>query len=93
MIALMFLDCNVLQIRPKRCAKNLNFRCRIKLLKTSTFGIIQLNKISLMSPKSGDNLCAWLFTEAGQMLGRHIRALSRLAGAQIVYLKVEQPVL
>ena len=64
-----------------------------KLLKTSTFGIIQLNKISLMSPKSGDNLCAWLFTEAGQMLGRHIRALSRLAGAQIVYLKVEQPVL
>ena len=28
----------------------------------------------------GDNLCAWLFTEAGLMLGRHIRALSRLVG-------------
>ena len=87
----MFLDCNVLQIRPKRCAKKFNFLCRINLLKTSIFGIITFKKISLMSPKSGDNLCAWLFTEAGQMLGRHIRALSRLVGAQIVYLKVEQP--
>ena len=91
MIALMFLDCNVLQIRLKRCAKNLKNFCRINLLKTSIFGIISFKKISLMSPKSGDNLCAWLFTEAGQMLGRHIRALSRLVGAQIVYLKVEQP--
>ena len=54
-------------------------------------GIISFKKISFISPKSGDNLCAWLFTEAGQMLGRHIRALSRLVGAQIVYLKVEQP--
>ena len=25
---------------------------------------------------SGDGLCAWLFEEAGRMLGRHIRALA-----------------
>jgi len=32
----------------------------------------------------GDNLCAWLFTEAGQMLGRHIRALSRNIGKDLL---------
>jgi len=33
---------------------------------------------------AGDNLCAWLFTEAGLMLGRHIRALSRNIGKDLV---------
>ena len=47
MIALMFLDCNVLQIRPKRYAKKLDFLCRINLLKTSIFGIISFEKIHL----------------------------------------------
>ena len=36
---------------------------------------------------SGDGLCSWLFTEAGLMLGRHIRALSRLVGFPTFWLR------
>ena len=30
----------------------------------------------LQAAVAGDGLCAWLFEEAGRMLGRHIRALA-----------------
>jgi len=32
----------------------------------------------------GDSLCSWLFIEAGKMLGRHIRALSRNIGQNLL---------
>jgi len=48
--------------------------CYDKFSKADFAGLSQ--KIAVAAIE-GDALCAWLFTEAGRMLGRHIRALSR----------------